>query len=99
VCSATTDQSVGGVQVQILPDGVVSGHTGGTSDAVLVEEPFLKGLAAHVARSWPKRRGKMCGPVSWSPVTLQCTCTGNAVLSDFLLFSVGYRDPIYGNFG
>jgi hypothetical protein len=44
VCSATTDQSVGDVQVQILPDDVVPGHAGGTSDAVLVEESFfLKG--------------------------------------------------------
>lgn len=56
MCSATTDHSVGDVQVQILPDDVVLGHASGTSDAVLVEEPFFKGLGAHVARSWPKRR-------------------------------------------
>jgi len=40
VCSATADQSVGDVLVQILPDGVIPSH-GGTSDAVLVEEPFF----------------------------------------------------------
>jgi hypothetical protein len=38
----TADRSVGDVWVQILPEDVVPDHTGGTSDAVLVEEPFCR---------------------------------------------------------
>lgn len=48
MCSAMTDQSVGDVQVQILPDDVL-GHAGGTSDAVLVEERMLQEVRRSVA--------------------------------------------------